>query len=767
VAFLGYLAAGLALLLLLLLLSAGWLAEQILERRDTQWLGTELSIERLHLGLLSGKLELRGLELMEPGTDRSMLSLGALHTRVHLPALLQRRLLVPYLELESPRVFLSQRGAEWNFSPLLRHLSGGQADTAPAGGKPLAYELRDVSLSGGGIRYTDLNLEHTLQALDWHFACPLLSSEQPLTAYSTAFKLAGGGALRAALQLDHSSLEASAQLDIDSLQLNQALAYARPYLHLSAAEGLLHTGLRYRGSFADFNRTQLAGSLQVQNLHIQGRDSLTLASLGRLSLRADSLDLTRSVLNFNELILEEPYLKLEVYPQGDNLSALMRSTGASPETLAGGAASEELGALETLPAEVPGSEYGNLFVYLAQVVNRIASTYLQSEYSAERIAIRDGALDFADFSLPEPFRASLDSLQVEVRQFDTQQERVSLDLSARINGQGLLRADWSLDPHDPLEMDLRYVIEHLPVWHFNPYATHYAAHPVLRGDLHYDGSVSILKRQLDSRNQVLLEKVQVGRRMDSPAAANLPLRLAVALLSDLKGNIRLDIPITGQLDDPHYRLGKVIVQVLKNLVLKAVTSPFRLLAGLFDGDEQALRELPFRYGQRALNKEQQRSLEKLRRVLENKPGLLLEYSAWQHRGIGRENLALDSLRWAYYAHSGFDGRSASDSARVYAIAPTDSAFLVFLAGRDPQAQAMASPQQRAVRAVGQPLLNRRLTEAQTRFEQSMREFLLQGGLDASRVRAATALPPETPDSSQAGSPRYLFRFDVLDDAASP
>src|SRR5512145_2366003 len=105
-----------------------------------------------------------------------------------------------------------------------------------------------------------------------------------------------------------------------------------------------------------------------------------------------------------------------------------------------------------------------------------------------------------------------------------------------------------------------------------------------------------MKKKLDSDNKVFLDQLELGEKVESPDATKLPVRLAIALLKNRKGEIHLDIPVTGRTDDPKFSLGRIIINILINLLVKVATSPFALLGAIFGGGGEELSYLDFDYG---------------------------------------------------------------------------------------------------------------------------------------------------------------------------
>ena len=119
-----------------------------------------------------------------------------------------------------------------------------------------------------------------------------------------------------------------------------------------------------------------------------------------------------------------------------------------------------------------------------------------------------------------------------------------------------------------------------------PYSGHFAGYKIAKGKLTADLKYHIEDRKLTASHHIVVDQLQLGDKVDSPDAVNLPLKLAVALLKDRNGVIDLDLPVTGSLDDPQFRIGPIIWKVFVNLLEKAVTAPFSLLGHLFGGGDQ-------------------------------------------------------------------------------------------------------------------------------------------------------------------------------------
>ncbi len=156
-----------------------------------------------------------------------------------------------------------------------------------------------------------------------------------------------------------------------------------------------------------------------------------------------------------------------------------------------------------------------------------------------------------------------------------------------------------------------------------PYSGHFAGYKIAKGKLTVDLKYHIENRQLTASHHIVVDQLQLGDKVDSPDAVNLPLKLAVSLLKDRNGVIDLDLPVTGSLDDPQFKIAPIIWKVFVNLIEKAVTAPFKLLGSLFGGGDQ-VNVVEFAPGSAALDATAQTRLASIIKALDARPGLELD-----------------------------------------------------------------------------------------------------------------------------------------------
>jgi len=131
---------------------------------------------------------------------------------------------------------------------------------------------------------------------------------------------------------------------------------------------------------------------------------------------------------------------------------------------------------------------------------------------------------------------------------------------------------------------------------------------------------------MQAQNQIILNQLTFGDKIESPQATKLPVLLAVALLKDRNGVIDVNLPIGGSLDEPQFSVGGIVLKLILNIITKAVTAPFALLGSLFGGGGEELSHIEFGYGRSDLTADAGSRLKTLATAMDNRPALKLEIS---------------------------------------------------------------------------------------------------------------------------------------------
>lgn len=462
-----------------------------------------------------------------------------------------------------------------------------------------------------------------------------------------------------------------------------------------------------------------------------GDELLSWQSLRLDGLRFAMAPSSTPQLEIREAALDEFFARLVVTEQGRlNLSSVTAAEGAAsaPAAAAAPASASPAPAAPASAASAPAA--GELPIAL----------------SVGGVKLSNGRVDFSDRYIRPNYSADLTELNGALGAFRSgTREMATLELRGRAAGTALLDIRGSLNPTaDPLALDIQAKATDLELAPLSPYAGKYAGYAIERGKLSMEVAYKISPDgKLEARNQVILNQLTFGDKVDSPDATKLPVLLAVALLKDRNGVIDINLPISGSINDPQFSVFGIVLKVIGNLLVKALTAPFALLAG---GGGEDLSLVEFRPGTAILTDGGRSTLDKVAKALTEREALkmtvtgaadpLSEREAFQQAALEARLLAerrRELLR---------DGASAADADALSSLdAQTRERVLkaVYRATDLPNKPRNALGFARDIPGAEMEALLKARTVVST---DAMRELALQRGLAVRDALLAQGLPGE-------------------------
>ena len=364
-----------------------------------------------------------------------------------------------------------------------------------------------------------------------------------------------------------------------------------------------------------------------------------------------------------------------------------------------------------------------------------------------------------------------EDLEITGVNFDSKGKEVAFRMSSTVDKTGSFKALWRFDPANVYEMDLEYEVRNFLLTDISPYSFHHTGYPIYHGDLLYEGHIYIHDRQIDSKNHLFVEDINVGKKVFPDPPYKVPVRFGVSLLKNKDGDIDLQIPVSGDLDDPKFNYLAIAWQVVSNLLVKAVTAPFRLLANAFSVDEESLTELQWLYTQRYVLDYQDKTIKDVGKVLKGDPELKLLFVPVNNRTLEKDEMALTYAKAQYYRQDKPDDYKLTreDTSNILGIATLDTNFIEFLKVESNTVGELYSPRERSMMLVGEPFVDSLTTVfARQRIESFRERLMTVHEVDSSRiVQMPYASLPEPLDTFNLPGPTFIFKFDMDADSIPP
>jgi Domain of Unknown Function (DUF748). len=566
---------------------------------------TDVQEQPWHFVLTQLAVDIQQLQVRHKTTDAPLLELPALAVRDGSLFWPEQKVELPLIELSGGKVWpVMHADGNLNLAQLL--VPATNSDPQPSNNT----EAAPWSISAPLLRLTDWQTTWRDETLLEPAEIQLEKIQLTVSDFSTAENASvqlqsqleiGDGQIAATGTLQPQPL---ANLDLDfqitQLPLSVAQAYVTQQALVTLASGTITAAGKIRAP--DLNAITLGGQLSVDELVVaeqsaEAEKARKILGWQQLALEDITLNLqtplTLAVKNIN---LRQPYTDFAVAADGTHtLNRVLRPQENTPP---------ENAVENSTPAPAPEIQIGH-------------------------IQVENGSGIYSDASLPLPFRAHIQNLNGSVSALDSNSRTpAKMQLNGQVGQYGQVQISGRLLPLQ-LEQntELTLLFENLDIPDFSPYSVKFAGREIASGKLDLDLKYKVKDSKLLGENAMVLHNFELGKKIDHPGAADLPLDLAVALLKDSSGRISLDVPVSGDMNDPQFAYGTVIGQALRKVLTSIVTSPFRLLGNLAGSESKQFGRVVFVPGSPDVSLPQQEKLHQLAAVMQKRPDLQLEIPA--------------------------------------------------------------------------------------------------------------------------------------------
>lgn len=500
-----------------------------------------------------------------------------------------------------------------------------------------------VRLAQFSLSETDLNLKEQAQSpgVFWRVyplslvAGPVSSDLNAAVDYELSLGLSSStaappqtarGEVTTRGSLDAKALSVQGEMAIDGLDLTQLQPYLTPYVNIDFSQGKLSSQGRYQ---ADANgQASYQGTLSIDQLLLKdGMHHQPLVKWQKMAIDSLHFDAQKHALDIQTIHFNAPYAKVMIaQDKQTNIGHLLVQQSDTQEETAISVQSDE-----------------------ASVASKPLAIDIQA------ITITNGAAYFADESLTPNFASGIEALQGSVRHLSsTPGTKAQVDISGKIDRYAPVTLKGEINPLiEKPYLDLDLLFKSVELTSVNPYSGTYAGYYIDKGQLTLALNYQLQEDQLLGNNHLVIDQLQLGKPSESDLATSLPISLAIALLQDKDGVIDLGLQVSGDVNDPDFSVGGIILQAISNVIVKAVSAPFSLLADLVGADEE-LNLIAFDFGSSTLNAKEQERLSTLAQALSSRPKLKISVAASVALAQDSKALAEQQLQQTLLQKSGLE-----------------------------------------------------------------------------------------------------------------
>jgi len=464
------------------------------------------------------------------------------------------------------------------------------------------------------------------------------------------------GAIAVGVDATLHPLTVDVDLDVKQLQLAPLDPYLRPQVnaYILGSKVGLDGRVHLQARPGELPEVSFTGNAGLDDLNVLGNTSEDLLRWGSLQFTGIAANLQPPAVTVSNVTLKELAARVVIEPDGQiNVLAVL-----PPEEVQKAEAVMTEGQPGGNGGAVSGGGIKGVFAQVKTVLGMNTNTASElglPKVEVGTIRVTDSSVQFLDRSVTPEAHASLQKINVEISDISTEaMQRAKIHVQTLVGGTGPVEVTAELNPLRAKEATHAKVsLKNVPLGPADPYAGKFLGYRLTKGRLNVEVDYTITDSAVKGKNVIMLDQLTLGSKVQSPDAISLPVKLGIALMKDSDGKINIDVPIEGSLDDPKFRLGKVIWGVVANVFVKAVTSPFSLLGSLVGGGGgEDMQYQVFAPGSTELTPQAQDKLANLAKALAARPELQVavvgnvdtEADGWMLQE-GKVDQLLRQVRW--------------------------------------------------------------------------------------------------------------------------
>lgn len=666
-------------LVLMIIIFISPVSKYLIEKYSEAYTGRKIGMQELSINIFNGSITAKGFTVFEAKSTKPFFKTDLLNVNIAVYKLWVGKYDITSVELSSPYLQVVQKGNKFNYDDLMNRFFA-EDTTKKVDKEPVKYWARNIQVNNATILYTNTKPSTNIKLIKGSVQIPLIAWDDPIYKIQTAFDLSTGGRSKALLHFNANTFDYKAKIDVDQLNIDFLYPYLKDYMKVKSLKGLINTNLWLTGNANQPTAIALSGSIKANDFAIVDATNELLTAIDETNVLIDTINTAKNRYNFRSISMDHPFFRLSMYNKGFNYERIM----TTPLAMSG---------------DTSSTVYSNVFLMMSGYIQEIVREYDVNNYQINQFRVTRGQCIFTDFTHGDKFRYVLDSMTLSSDRLSSANPFLLFSVKSRLNTSGKMRGTLKVDPKHYQDIMIDASIKELLITDFNPYSKYYVATPFLNGTISYENQTTVLGGKLDSKNILDVRQIKTGKKVKNSTAMNLPVGLAVSLLKDVKGNIHLDIPVKGSLNDPKFKWGRVIWGVLKNLIIKAATAPFRLLANLFGGKEEDFKEMQFEYTQTDILPNQQTVLDRLAKIAIDKPEIKIELTQVTNIIDETEAIAVFQMKQQYL---GLTNTLPAQELkhRTDSITNNDSLFVQYLRSKLPNTQGLQSTEEKCLQLIG-------------------------------------------------------------------
>lgn len=565
-------------------------------KNSEELIGRKIEISELHFNYAKVSVRIKGFRLFELDQQKDFVSFDELYVNINPWKLLSGEYAVSEIFLDGLNVSVIKNLEGFNFDDLGKEESSQAIDTTSLNveKQDVKFAIQNIKFKNGRVNFIDLENNNNIDLKDINIELPLIAWNNEKSEMGVNFSMGKKGSVAINADVDHSIKRYTINVGVTSLDISPFVVYLKDYMMVSKMEGLLDTKLGINGSMNDFMDVFVKGDVALNEFVLYDVEDHPFLSAKATKVDLDSLHIGSSHYEIGRIKLDSAVIYADLYSEASNFEKIFEPYLKSDSLSVDSLANDEL--------------ESSLF------------------YQLDTIILSGGIVKFTDHTLNRKFVYDLHDIKINMGTINADAVKIPVAYSMKLNGGGISSGFASFSLKDLSQFNMRGKVEKLDLMSFSPYTEFYIARPIIQGELTYDCSVDMTTVSLNNMNKIKVSEFDFGDKTKDPNAIKAPVRLALYLLKDQNDQIKFDLPVYGNPNDPQFKLGKIIWKTFMNFLVKTASKPFGLLGGIVGSNPESIETIPFHFLQDSLDTDQINTLEKIAKIITKKPELKFSFS---------------------------------------------------------------------------------------------------------------------------------------------
>lgn len=636
-------AAVLVGLFLLLAAIISPVAHWYIEKHSKDLCGRVVTMDDLHINLFTGSVEIEGLVALEKNDKDTCLAFDRLFVDMSLWKLLGKTVQLNEITLEKPLVVIVQYPGRFNFTDICEFYKDDDDDDDKE--STWVVDLRNISLTGGNAIYRDAAVGSRFDLKQLAVKIPRIYFSTEKTDFGIDLKFDNGGGLNVKLLYGMKSSEYDLSLVLTDFELDAVAPYLRQYLNINDFGGKLTAKLNLIGNTDHILEVVAKGDVKISDVFATDQSNKRLAAVRSITLEGINADTKKSDYYMKKLEVAGIHFDYEVFADHHTFDNLVKGSSAPADTVQTAADTSSKSSLHLL---------------------------------VDELVVTESSLNYIDHTMHHEVNVPVSGINIRCMHFDPDAP-ITLGLKALVGESGELMANCDGSLTDFSNMKLNVFLKNFKLTYASPYAVEYFAYPITDGVLSFASTNTLVNDMISSQNKVDIYNCQVDKKLkDFKAEYNIPMRAAVYILTDRKGNIQVDLPVSGNINDPTFSYRKIIFKTLCNLIVKVVTAPVDFLVKAINGEPDLFDDMVYDIRPQGLGSESSDRLNKIADAMKQKPELHLTIQQSVDIEENINEYALFNAQKEFYMQKHPGQLTMEDFNNIRAIKPTNKDFVDYV-----------------------------------------------------------------------------------------